>query len=37
MNNNGWRAARKEAGLPLVRIHDLRHAFACRLRAAGDR
>jgi integrase-like protein len=35
MNNGGWQDARRDAGLPLVRIHDLRHAFACRLRAAG--
>ena len=35
MNNNGWQQARREVGLPLVRVHDLRHSFACRLRAAG--
>ena len=35
MNNNGWQRARYEARLPLVRVHDLRHSFACRLRAAG--
>src|ERR1700737_1971725 len=35
MNNNGWQQARREAGLPLVRVHDLRHSFGCRLRAAG--
>ena len=35
MNNNGWQQARHEAGLRLVRVHDLRHSFACRLRAAG--
>ena len=35
MNNNGWQQARREAGLPLVRVDDLRHSFACRLRAAG--
>ena len=35
MNNNGWQHARHEAHLPLVRVHDLRHSFACRLRAAG--
>lgn len=35
MNNNGWQQARGEARLPLVRVHDLRHSFACRLRAAG--
>ena len=35
MNNNGWQQARQEAGLPLVRVHDLRHSFGARLRAAG--
>ena len=35
MNNNGWQRARKEAGLPLVRVHDLKHTFGRRLRAAG--
>jgi len=35
MNNSGWQDARRDAGLPLVRVHDLRHSFACRLRAAG--
>ncbi len=35
MNNNGWQQARHEVGLPLVRVHDLRHSVACRLRAAG--
>jgi len=35
MNNNGWQEARREAGLRRVRVHDLRHSFACRLRAAG--
>ncbi len=35
MNNKGWQCARRDAGLPLVRVHDLRHSFACRLRAAG--
>lgn len=35
MNNNGWQQARREAGLRSVRVHDLRHAYACRLRAAG--
>ena len=27
--------ARREAHLPQARVHDLRHTFACRLRAAG--
>jgi integrase len=35
MNNNGWHQARRQAGLPLVRVHDLRHSFGARLRAAG--
>jgi integrase len=35
INNNGWQKARREAGLRYVRVHDLRHTFACRLRAAG--
>ena len=29
------RLAEGAAGPPLVRVHDLRHSFACRLRAAG--
>ena len=33
--NNGWRAARVRAGLPQVRVHDLKHIFGRRLRAAG--
>jgi len=35
MNNNGWQCARRDAGLPLVRVHDLRHSFARGLRVAG--
>lgn len=35
MNNTGWQKARRAVGLRGVRIHDLRHTFACRLRAAG--
>lgn len=35
MNNNGWQKARRLAGVPDVRVHDLRHTFARRLRAAG--
>ena len=35
MNNSGWQDARRQVGLPLVRVHDLRHSFGCRLRAAG--
>ena len=35
MNNSAWRRARKKVGLPQVRIHDLKHTFGRRLRAAG--
>ena len=35
MNKTAWQRARREAGLRGVRIHDLRHTFGCRLRAAG--
>ena len=35
MNSTAWKRARLNAGLHRVRIHDLRHTFACRLRAAG--
>jgi integrase len=35
MNNNGWQQARRAVGLARVRVHDLRHTYACRLRAAG--
>lgn len=35
MNNSAWRRARKNAGLVQVRVHDLRHTFGRRLRAAG--
>lgn len=30
MNNTAWQRARREAKLPDVRIHDLRHTFATR-------
>ncbi len=30
-----WKNARKRAGLPEVRVHDLKHTFGRRLRAAG--
>jgi integrase len=30
-----WQRARQAAGLPQVRVHDLTHTFARRLRAAG--
>ena len=35
MKNTAWRRERKAIGLPQLRIHDLRHTFATRLRAAG--
>jgi integrase len=35
MNNTGWQNARKRAGLSQVRVHDLKHTFGRRLRAAG--
>ena len=35
MNGNAWRKARKRAGLPEVRVRDLKHTFGRRLRAAG--
>ncbi|HZX25106.1 MAG TPA: tyrosine-type recombinase/integrase, partial [Woeseiaceae bacterium] len=35
MLNTAWRRARVRAGLPGVRVHDLRHTFGHRLRAAG--
>lgn len=35
MNNRAWRNARVRAGLKDVRVHDLRHTFGMRLRAAG--
>lgn len=35
MLNTAWRKARQRAGLPQVRVHDLKHTFGRRLRAAG--
>ena len=35
MNNSGWQHARTRAGLSQVRVHDLKHTFGRRLRAAG--
>ncbi len=35
INNNGWQNARKRAALTQVRVHDLKHTFGRRLRAAG--
>jgi integrase len=34
MLNTGWKKARKLANLPGVRVHDLKHTFGRRLRAA---
>ncbi|MES2141700.1 MAG: site-specific integrase [Pseudomonadota bacterium] len=34
MLNSAWLKARKKAGLPHVRVHDLKHTFGRRLRAA---
>lgn len=35
MNGGVWRRAREAVGLPDVRVHDLKHTFGRRLRAAG--
>jgi integrase len=35
MYNTAWKEARVKVGLPFVRIHDLKHTFGRRLRAAG--
>ena len=35
MLNSAWLKARKRAGLEMVRVHDLKHTFGRRLRAAG--
>jgi integrase len=35
MHNTAWQSARKRAGLAQVRVHDLKHTFGRRLRAAG--
>jgi integrase len=35
MRNQAWCEARKRAGLPRLRVHDLKHSFGRRLRAAG--
>lgn len=35
MNNSGWQNARKRVGMEHVRVHDLKHTFGRRLRAAG--
>ena len=35
MMTSAWKRARLRVGLPLVRVHDLKHTFGRRLRAAG--
>ena len=35
MLNTAWKKARQRAGIPQVRVHDLKHTFGRRLRAAG--
>ena len=35
MNNSCWQHARTRVGLSFVRVHDLKHTFGRRLRAAG--
>lgn len=35
MLSTGWRQARIKAALSEVRVHDLKHTFGRRLRAAG--
>jgi integrase len=35
MLTSAWKRARIRAGLPQVRVHDLKHTFGRRLRAAG--
>jgi integrase len=35
MLNSAWKKARNRAGLQQVRVHDLKHTFGRRLRAAG--
>lgn len=35
MHNSGWQNARSRVGLEQVRVHDLKHTFGRRLRAAG--
>lgn len=35
INNHAFRKARNRAGIPHARVHDLKHTFGYRLRAAG--
>jgi len=37
VSNGGWQRARREAGLPDLHFHDLRHTVGMRLREAGVR
>ena len=34
MNNSAWKRAKKTVGVQQVRVHDLKHTFGRRLRAA---
>jgi len=34
INNSGWKTSRKKVSLSQVRVHDLKHTFGRRLRAA---
>ena len=34
INNNGWKSVRRKLEMP-IRVHDLKHTFGRRLRAAG--
>ena len=35
INSSAWRRVRQEVGMKHVRVHDLKHTFGRRLRAAG--
>lgn len=35
INNTAWKRVRRKVGLSHVRVHDLKHTFGRRLRAAG--
>lgn len=35
INNSSWKRVREKVGLKQVRVHDLKHTFGRRLRAAG--
>lgn len=35
INNNSWKRVRMNVGLPQVRVHDHKHTFGRRPRAAG--